>query len=164
MKIRFEDWVFDVDLSATMNYYAQEVSEHCTCGYCRNFYAAVDDRYPNLRSFLAEFGVHIEAPDELCLYEPTIMDGYYAVCGEIIHHGRQPICIDGLSIVAEAGDLNVNSGCPAPVFFLHTGFIELPWVLDEPQEEVLSTANLPDFFDRIVCRTLCSLSRDDEIQ
>ena len=59
MIIKIDAWKFDVDLNATMAYSAQEAMDHCTCGYCRNFYASVDIVYPNLRPFLAEFGVHI---------------------------------------------------------------------------------------------------------
>jgi hypothetical protein len=164
MVIRFDDWVFDVDITSTMTYSAQEAAEHCTCGYCRNFYAAVDKVYPNLRRFFAEFGIDIEAPDELCPYEPSLMDGYYAVCGRVIQRGTKPFIIDGLTITVEvATEQYINTCCPAPYFLLHTGIMELPWVLDESSEDVISTANAPDFLGKILNR-ITGLQPDTDIE
>jgi hypothetical protein len=155
MIIKVDDWVFDVDLDTTMVYSAQEAQEHCTCGYCRNFYTAVDGVYPGLRPFLAQFGVDIEAPDQLIPYEPTLMDGFYAISGRVIRFGSKPMFIDGLSIcVADSDDLHVNVCCPEPYFVLNTGLMELPWVLDEKMEDVVSPANDPDFLDEIASKGL----------
>ena len=132
MIIEIDDWKFDVDLDATMQYSAAEAAEHCTCGYCRNFYAAVDRFYPDLRPFLAQFGVDIEAPDELIPYEPTVMEGFYAVCGRVLRFGSKPMSVDGVRIcIAEPDDLHVNVFCPEPYFALNTGFMELSWLLEE---------------------------------
>ena len=156
MILTIDDWVFEVDVTATMAYSGQEAQEHCTCGYCRNFYAAVDSVYPNLRPFLAEFGVHIEAPDELVPYEPTLMEGFYTVCGKVLQFGSKPVCIDGLSIcVADPEVLHVNVFCPAPYFVLNTGFMVLPWVLEEQMEDVVSPANEPSFLEDMTNRMLC---------
>ena len=156
MILTIDDWVFEVDVTATMAYSGQEAQEHCTCVYCRNFYAAVDSVYPNLRPFLAEFGVHIEAPDELVPYEPPLMEGFYTVCGKVLQFGSKPACIDGLSIcVADPEDLHVNVFCPTPYFVLNTGFMELPWVLEEQIEDVVSPANEPSFLEDMTNRMLC---------
>ena len=96
MIIEIDGWKFDVDITATMEYSANEAAEHCDCGYCRNFYASIDREYPDLRPFLTQFGVDIEAPDELLPYDfPGEMDydGYYAVCGWILTAGKEPIRI-----------------------------------------------------------------------
>ena len=115
MIVKIDDWKFDVDITATMAYSAAEAAEHCTCGYCRNFYAAVDAVYPNLRRFFAEFGVHIEAPEELIPYEPTLMEGSYAVCGRVLGVGSKPIEIDGLVIgIMQPHEIHLNTGCPGP--------------------------------------------------
>ncbi len=162
MIVKIDDWKFDVDITATMAYSAAEVAEHCTCGYCRNFYAAVDEVYPNLRRFLAEFGVHIEAPDELIPYEPTLMEGSYAVCGRVLGVGSKPIEIDGLIIgIMQPHEIHLNTGCPGPCFVLNTGLMELPWVLDEAMEDVISPANNPDFVEEITERILTSYPQDN---
>ncbi len=161
MILEINGWKFDVDLDATMAYSAQEAEDHCICGYCRNFYAAVDRGYPNLRPFLAQFGVHIEAPDELIPYEPTMMEGFYAVCGKVLQFGSTPMFIDGLSVcVADPKDLHVNIFCPEPYFVLNTGFIELPWVLEEKMEDVVSPANEPSFLQDMTTRFLGLFSKD----
>ena len=51
MVLKIDDWVFDVDITATMEYSTREAAAHCDCAYCRNFYAAVDDTYPQIRRF-----------------------------------------------------------------------------------------------------------------
>jgi hypothetical protein len=155
MIIEIDDWKFNVDIDATMAYSAEEAAAHCTCGYCRNFYAAVDWAYPDLRRFLADFGVHIEASEELMPYEPTVMDGYYAVCGKVLQFGSKPMTINGLFVtVADPKVLHMNVYCPAPFFVLNTGMMSFPWVLDEPAEEVLSTANEPEFLQKMMNRLL----------
>lgn len=161
MILKIDDWKFDVDITATMAYSATEAAEHCTCGYCRNFYAAVDQVYPNLRSFFAQFGINIEAPEELLPYEPTIMDGYYAICGKVIQYGKQPIPVDGLYIsVPDTGEANINVFCAEPYFLLNTGLMEFPWVLDEPMDQVVSTANEPSFLQKMWGRLLRLVKND----
>ena len=49
MRLQLADWVFEIHMDATMQYSAAEAAEHCDCAYCRNFYAALDARYPDLR-------------------------------------------------------------------------------------------------------------------
>ena len=161
MIIKIDDWVFDVDLGTTMAYSAGEAEAHCTCGYCRNFYAAVDVSYPDLRPFLAGFGIDVEAPEELLPYEPTVMDGYYAVCGKVIQMGRNPMTVNGLSVtVVNTDEVHINVFCPEPYFVLNTGFLELPWVLDEAAEDVVSAANEPSFLEKISERLLNLLPKD----
>ena len=162
MILKIDDWVFDVDLAATMTYSLQEAQDHCTCGYCRNFYAAVDGVCPGLRPFLAQFGVHIEAPDELIPYEPTLMEGFYAVCGRVLRYSSKPMSVDGLCIgMAGPDELHVNVFCPEPWFVLHTGLMELPWVLEERMEDVVSPANEPSFLRDMTSRLLGLLPKDD---
>lgn len=44
MLIELADWKMDVDIPLTMLLSDKQAKEHCACGYCRNFYAAID--YP----------------------------------------------------------------------------------------------------------------------
>lgn len=153
MVFSIEDWEFDVDLSQTMAYSAAEAAEHCTCAYCRNFYAAVDDAYPQLRPFLANFGVDVEAPDELMPFTSTNLLNLYAVCGKIRKAGSSPIFVSGLRIDPESQKVSmVNTACPEPLFILSVGPFDIPWVLSEPPEEteIVSPANRPSFLKRMV--------------
>lgn len=156
MIIESHGWKFDVDLTCTMAYSAAEAAEHCTCGYCRNFYAAVDSVYPQLRLFLAEFGIDIEAPDELMPFEigaQMVFDCTYAVCGRIIKEGETNILLNGLSVCFTAENTySVNHCCPEPNFFITVSDAQLPWVLEEPAQEVLSTANEDPFMRRMTDR------------
>lgn len=158
MILAIDDWRFDVDIAATMEYSAKEAAEHCDCAYCRNFYAAVDSAYPELRPFLAQFGVDIEAPEELMPYDlpdEMVYDGFYAVCGRIIQKGMSRIRIGNVEIRPDRySDLHINSGCQEPYFFLNTSGIVLPWVLDEPMEDVVSPANDPSFLRKMWNRLL----------
>ena len=147
MILEIDGWKFDVDMAATMEYSSNEAKTHCDCAYCRNFFAVVDDIYPNLRPFLAQFGLNIEAPDELMPFDAeNRMDylGEYAVAGRILEKGLSPICVDGLSITPK-DDSNINHSLTEPVFFLAFDWLRLPWVLVEPMNDVVSPANFPSF-------------------
>ena len=153
MIIQIDDWKFDIDMTSTMEYSSGELAEHCDCAYCRNFYAAVDQVYPELRPFLAQFGVEIEAPDELMPYDfnaEMCYYGIYSVSGTILncgisrlHAGQYPVNI------AKDIELHVNSDCPTPSFFIEIGPLYLPWILDEPMKDVVSPANLPSFLKKM---------------
>ena len=146
-----------------MAYSAGEAAEHCTCAYCRNFYAVIDTAYPRLRPFLAQFGVDIEAPDELIPYEPpTQMTAFFGISGKILRAGKGPLSVGNLLIYPETAEMaNVNTFLSEPYFFLRTDMLRLHWVLDEPMEDVLSPANDPSFLKRIVDKLLSRLGKSD---
>lgn len=167
MVLDINDWKFDIDLTATMTYSAAETAEHCDCAYCRNFYAAVDDVYPNLRPFLAQFGLDIEAPDELMPYDNEKQlwyDGVYAVSGKILSAGLSELVCDGLLIHPKQEnehELHINVGCPEPRFLLDVGSFILPWVLDEPMKDVISPANFPSFLKKMWYKLLNRQPKDE---
>lgn len=162
MILQISDWKFDIDIAQTMEYSGAEAAEHCDCAYCRNFYAAVDTQYPELRPFLVQFGIKIEAPDELMPYDyegKMYYDGAYMVCGRIIQSGEKPMIIRDVCICATAGNspsdaIDFNHNCPEPCFALDISTIVLPWVLDEPMEETVSPANFPSFLKKMWNRLL----------
>ena len=161
MIISIEDWVFDLDMTATMEHSAKEAAEHCDCAYCRNFYTAVDVTYPQLRPFLSQFGLDIEAPEELMPFEPKLYLSCYAVEGQIVKKGSPLIMVDGVKVMPEtAKDAMINCGIHTPYFVLSVGPITLPWVLDEPMEDVISPANLPSFLKRMWDRLLRRQRKD----
>ena len=165
MILQIDDWKFEIDMERTMAYSAGEAAEHCDCAYCRNFYATVDAECPDLRPFLAQFGLDIEAPDELMPYDVAgdmHYDGVYMVCGRILHVGQKPLLNVGcLTIEAreyEAG-LHINHSCPQPCFALDVGTVILPWVLDEPMKDVISPANEPSFLKKMWDKLLSKLQK-----
>lgn len=163
MILKIDDWIFDVDITATMEYSAREAKEHCTCAYCRNFYGTVDGTYPELRPFLAQFGIDIEAPDELMPFTATHIMSLYAVSGRILTVGKGPIMSCGVRIDPEEHEVSlINTNCPRPLFILSAGPFDVPWVLDEPlvEEEIISPANQPSFLRRMFDKLLLRAPKD----
>ncbi len=162
MILTIADWKFDIDMEATMEYAASEAREHCTCAYCRNFYATVDDAYPQLRPFLAQFGLNMEAPDELMPFDDgtdCIYQAVYAVNGNILQQG-QDLKIQEIPVHFESG-CAVNTNCPTPHFTVDVGLFSLPWVLEEPLKEVVSPANFPGFLKKMWNKLLGKADKTD---
>lgn len=161
MRICLADWVVDVDIPLTMELSVGQAKEHCDCGYCRNYYAVIDTAYPSLRPFLAQFGVDVEGPDELCPFEPTIYEATYIVQGKIVVKGSQSLRIDDIPLtIRSAETADIHTEHPLPYFTLCVGLMELPWVLDEPMEQVISPANEEDFLERMEQKLLMRLSNE----
>ena len=150
MQIELADWILNVDVPLTMELSVNQAKEHCDCGYCRNFYAAVDAACPNLRSFLMQFGLAIDGPDELCPFEPTIYEATYIVQGSIVQYGKQNLSIDGIPLyIRSSADSDMCTEHPEPYFTLCIGLMELPWLLEEPMHEVVSPANEEEYLQRM---------------
>lgn len=162
MLLEIDDWKFDIDIAATMEYSANEAREHCTCAYCRNFYAAVDDTYPELRPFLAQFGLDIEAPDEMSSIPYSKSDvGYdpeYIVIGKLLQKGSYEMAAGLANILADTAGEGTYPWDRIPegadCFMLYVMDVQLPWVLDEPigEDEIESPANRPSFLRRMLDR------------
>ena len=154
MIIDILDWKFEVALDRTMARSALEAAEHCDCAYCRNFYASIDQENPELRYFLAEFGLDIEAPDVLYPYDigkQMCYEGEYLVFGRILIQGSAGITVGGAYIYPT---LESTHPVEQPHFVLSLEEQQLPWVLDEPLEDVVSTANEPSFLKKMWQRLL----------
>lgn len=150
MIISIHDWCFDVDIAKNMEISSEQASDHCMCGYCRNYYQAIDRACPSLRSFLAAFGVDIEGPDELSPFEPTIYEASYIIQGSICKESNHPIYVDGIPIqVLSSFDADMDTIRPDPYFVLVVGLMELPWLLDEDPLDVLSPANEQAYLNRM---------------
>lgn len=150
MLINIQDWTFSVDTDATVAFSSNKLTDQCQCGYCRNYYHTIDHAYPALRSFLADFGVYADAPDELMPFEPTLYSATFCVSGSILHYGTSHLKIDGMEIrVIDENDLDFPTRCPKPFFALSTSVFEVPWVLDEDMNEVVSPANEPEYLERM---------------
>lgn len=141
MLLEFGDWRFFVDTDATRERTTRYSFEHCECGYCKNYYEAVDVAYPQLREALGKFGIHPEGPCELMPFEPTLMLACYQVDGRIEQWGRSQLFAAGVPLVPEAGEENT--------FLLWVGEMRIPWLQKEAVEDVVSPANLPEFLARM---------------
>ena len=152
MLLEFGDWKFDVDIDATRERTQKYSFDHCECGYCKNYYDAVDQAYPQLRPALDVFGINLEGPCELVPFEPTLMLACYRIDGKIRQWGHSGLFVQGISLIPEAGDEDT--------FLLWVGEMQLPWLQKEPAEEVVSPANLPEFLERM--QLLWQLRHGDE--
>ena len=156
MILQISDWIFDVDIPATMDYSAAVWEDHCTCGYCRNFYETMDKAYPQMKSFLKDFGMNSLTPEEMSPVEPTLCMVSYCFSGTIVKHGIYPIDINGVVMSVSTHEENPLYEPPFgnPFFVFTTGLLELPWVLEEDMYEVISPANEPEYLQRMMNRLL----------
>ena len=156
MILSVADWVFDVDIPATMNYSANVWADHCTCGYCRNFYETLDGAYPRLKVFLKQFGMNSLTPEEMSPIEPTLCMVSYCISGRIIKKGVFPLDSGDVVLTVTTDEQNPLYEPPfgKPFFVLTSGLLDLPWVLDEDMDEVISPANEPEYLERMMKRLL----------
>lgn len=141
MVLKINDWIFDIDLDKTKEHSSFVLSEHCTCGYCENYYRAVKLAYPELKGFLKQFGLEIDGPVEMYPIEPTLYLAGYRVTGRIVQAGVGPMMVDGVPITAQPQEDRY--------FLLEAGEMPLPWVLQEDMDEVVSPANEPEFLAKM---------------
>ena len=141
MVFRVNDWIFDIDLEKTREHSSFASSEHCTCGYCENYYRASVLTYPTLKTFLNQFGLAIDGPVEMYPIEPTLYLACYRVTGQIRQVGNEPMMVEGVPVTAAPVDERY--------FMLEVGEIPLPWVLHEDRNGVVSPANELEFLDQM---------------
>ena len=146
MVLQIDDWVFRVDLERTKEHSSFVSSEHCTCGYCENYYLAASLAYPGLHEFLARFGIKLDGPSEMYPIEPTLYLAGYRVFGQVETYGNSPIMVDGVPVSAEPVD--------DAHFMLEIGEMPLPWMLEEDPNEVISPANEPEFLEKMYLKML----------
>ena len=141
MILKKEDYVMDVDIEQTKEYYKSH--SLCDCPSCRNYYAQVKDGFPLLDEFLLEIGVNIERPDELGYIESNNEIQYlfaaYTVCGKVIEFDKYQIDLienNGVISITINNDYIPNE--QHTDYFVVTVYnIVLPWVLNEPFPEAV---------------------------
>ena len=139
--IKKEDYVFDVDIENTKEYYSSKTL--CDCDECRNFYRQADDVFPKLKNLLLAFGIDIARPEEICsTYNKGKVDYHavsYTVIGECIQCGEYEFDIeDGglfLNLVINKNPVYPNEQEDRQCFEIVIYNVRLPWVLDTPHEE-----------------------------
>jgi len=156
MIVQVADWIFDVDMASTMAYSDGVWNDHCTCGYCRNFYETLNDAYPHMKPFLERFGMNSLTPEELSPIEPTLCMVSYCISGKIVKRGVYPVDSGDVVFTVSTDSQNplYEPTFGRPFFVLTSGLLELPWVLDEDMDEVISPANEPEYLERMMQRLL----------
>ncbi|MBQ6889508.1 MAG: hypothetical protein IJN53_00550 [Oscillospiraceae bacterium] len=137
MIIRKQDFALDVDVEATSRY--SQTHSLCDCSECRNLYAQIADKLPNLTAFLSELGLQIARPDETgsCAGEDHIDYNFvsYTVIGQILDSDKYEMdMVDGelpLKIVIDRSYIP-NEQQTERYFTVTVYNIKLPWVLNEP--------------------------------
>ena len=71
-------------------------------------------------------------------------------------NGIYPIDINGVVLTVSTHEDNPLYEPPfgKPFFVFTTGLLDLPWVLDEDMDEVISPANEPEYLQRMMNRLL----------
>lgn len=146
MVLQVGDWIFQIELEKTKEHSSFVSSEHCTCGFCENYYRSVNLAYPGLKPFLVRFGVQVDGPSELYPIDRSLYLAGYRVFGKILQFGIGPMMVDGVPVTAELVD-DVH-------FMLEVGEMPLPWVLGQDWDDVISPANEPEFLDRMYRKLL----------
>ena len=136
MIIRKQDCVMEIDLEKTKGYYATH--SPCSCAPCRNYYAQVASRLPQLAATLAELGIAIARPDELMSIEGEgeiqYLSASYTVCGKVLEKDEYELDLfeGGSFFSIVIGDGFVPNEQTGEYFIVGIYGITLPWVLDEP--------------------------------
>lgn len=138
---KISDWIFDVDVEATRAHTTLNAADHCTCGYCKNYYDAAAVTHPEMIEFLEFFGIDYNGPSELMPFEPTMMLACYRVSGKVLQWGHSALMAGSVPVNVEISDHGT--------FLLWVGEVLLPWLQEEAMEDVISPANLPEFLERM---------------
>ena len=142
--IEKEDYIFDVDIEKTKEYYRTRTL--CDCNECQNYYRQAENTFPKIKEFLFDFGIDIARPDEICsIYHKGQVEYYvvaYTAVGECIQCGEYEFDTkDGglfLNLVINKTPVYPNEQEDRQCFEIVVYNIRLPWVLEEPHKEEIT--------------------------
>ena len=156
-KIQKDDYIFEVDVEKTINYY--KTHSLCECVCCENFYAQIKGKFPKLESFLSDFGVGISRPDECMSVELDNTIQYngvdYTVCGKVTTMGQYEIDIQDsifLSLIINDSFSSPNEQTGDYFTISIVNLFELPWVLDKPFPTPIQfkpTRKIKEFLEKV---------------
>lgn len=129
--IKKDEYELLVDIEKTKQYY--QTHSLCNCSGCKNFYDQIKGLFPELESFLSDFGVDIARPDEIAWFDiedEIYYNPMYTVSGKILCMGEYEIDVDTLNIVIDSG--YVPNEQTQSYFVITVYNFRLPWVLEEP--------------------------------
>jgi hypothetical protein len=155
--IQKDEYVFEVDIEKTVDYY--KTHSLCECVCCENFYAQIKGKFPKLESFLSDFGIDISRPDEATSVELDNTIQYigidYTVCGKVVTFGQCEIDIQDdffFSLLITDGFASPNEQTGDYFTISIINVFELPWVLDKPFPAPIqqnATSKIKGFFKKI---------------
>ena len=161
MIFRFSDFVIDVDVERTREFYSREdvetTSEKCTCQGCQNYDKAILAASETVVDFLRSLGIDPCKPAEVFDFMGSQLDedgkvlynGFYHICGTRlqgedawVHTGKDMMHLDGDKMYVVDDFFKVSF--EEQVFLLHEKFptpvlqmeidAHLPWVLPTPYQ------------------------------
>lgn len=144
-----DEYVFDVDLQHTIDYY--RTLSLCECSACVNYSSNIKDKYPELSDFLSEFGVDISKPEETSWWEAddTIeYAAFYTVSGNIRCAGNYEIDLGLLNIVISDG--YVPNTHTDPYFVISVYNIVLPQMSEKQHTEDTSAKVKMSIFEKFL--------------
>ena len=160
MIFRFANFVIDVDVDRTREFYAREdvetTSEKCTCQGCQNYDKAIFAASDTVVDFLESMGIDPRKPAEVYGVKGELEEdgalwynGWYHICGTRIegedawvHTSESSMHLDGDRMYAvddsfkvsfEEQVLLLHKEFPTPVLQMEID-ARLPWVLPEPYQ------------------------------
>ena len=160
MIFRFSDYVLDIDVDRTREFYAREdietTSEKCTCQGCQNYDKAILAASDTVVGFLRSLGIDPRKPAEAfdvmgILGEDGKVwyNGFYHICGTRIegedawvHTSEKSMHLDmdrmyavddSFKVSFEEQVLLLHKEFPAPVLQMEID-AHLPWVLPTPYQ------------------------------
>lgn len=95
MRIELGDYILEVNVEATREYYKNEryISEGCQCDGCKNYEIAAGRVASEIKDFFSELGIDIKKPAEVYVNylesDIAYYGGFYHICGIIIK-GESP--------------------------------------------------------------------------
>lgn len=146
--IEKEDYIFDVDIEKTKEYYSTKIL--CDCDECQNYYRQAENTFSKLKGFLSDFGIDIARPEEIhSTYSKGRVDYHavsYTAVGECIQCGQYEFDIedDGLflNLVINKSPVYPNEQEDRQCFEIVVYNIRLPWVLETPHENEVTKISL----------------------
>lgn len=154
MIVRKHGFVLDADVEGTLQYSLEH--SLCDCNEDRNLYAQIREKFPKLEAFLAELGLRIDRPDETgsCAVDDRIDYHFvsYTVIGDILETDEHEIDMfdGGLSLSVVIDNRYVPNEQKTDRYFTVTVHnISLPWVLDEPFPESVTSQAPVSLLQRI---------------
>lgn len=133
--VRKAGFVLSVDVEKTREYYSTHTLCECVC--CRNYFAQISEKCPELTAFLSEFGVDAARPDETFFVDSPDRVDYlcvdYTVCGKVEKMGDGAIGTGGGLTVHIVDGFCCPNEQTGDYFTISTDKITLGWEIDKKE-------------------------------
>lgn len=132
------------DLQATKKYYADRCPEQCSCLYCQNYRAALEQQYPEVTALLRRMEVDPLQPLDITEWGAVdvrsgmrLYESLYVVKGLLSEDGMELAVQKGITVILYRHDTtypayqNISIGLKTPYFLVSIQELKLPWVLQQ---------------------------------